>query len=381
MEKLIARIEELTPAYVQFWKEICEIETPSHDKARLDTLVDRLERHAREKGFGVYREAFEKAGDCLRVDLPGDESKEPIVLMAHMDTVHNAGAFGAEPVTIRDGIIYGPGVVDCKGGITMAFLVLEALKDIGASHPPVRLLLTSDEEISARLSKQQGIAFFETHAKGAKAVLNCETGFEGKLTVGRKGIVHIRLEITGKDAHAGSSYFDGVSAVREAAHKIVALETLSQPGGNTYNCGVIHGGDKTNIVPQSCTVEIDARSLEQEGLDEVIAQVKQVAEYAYVPGSSCAMEVVSVRPPMPPTEANRALFDRINAIAAAHGMRTYEPFVSGGGSDAAYTTRMGIPTVCAIGPSGKFFHTRQEQANVASLPERAKLVACCILEL
>ena len=39
MEKLFALIEELSPAYVQFWKEICEIETPSNDKAAVDMLV------------------------------------------------------------------------------------------------------------------------------------------------------------------------------------------------------------------------------------------------------------------------------------------------------------------------------------------------------
>ena len=39
MEKLFALIEELSPAYVQFWKEICEIETPSHDKAAVDNFA------------------------------------------------------------------------------------------------------------------------------------------------------------------------------------------------------------------------------------------------------------------------------------------------------------------------------------------------------
>ena len=53
MEKLYALIEELSPAYVQFWKEICEIETPSQDKAALDRLVDKLQAHATALGCEV----------------------------------------------------------------------------------------------------------------------------------------------------------------------------------------------------------------------------------------------------------------------------------------------------------------------------------------
>ena len=55
--------------------------------------------------------------------------------------------------------------------------------------------------------------------------------------------------------------------------------------------------------------------------------------------------------------------------------------VSGGGSDAAYTTRMGIPTVCSIGPCGWDVHTVRERSDIASLPVRAKLVTKVICEL
>lgn len=381
MEKLYALIEELSPAYVQFWKEICEIETPSHDKAALDTLVDKLEAFALEKGFGVYREAFEKAGDCLRIDLTGDESKQPIVLMAHMDTVHEKGAFGPNPVTLKDGILYGPGVNDCKNGITMAMLVLQALKESGVSHPPVRVLFTSDEEISASLSGKQGLAFFETNAKGAKAVLNCESGADGVAVIGRKGIGHVTLEITGKAAHAGVCYFDGASAIREAAHKILAIEALSQPNGNTFNCGIISGGTKTNIVPEHCTVQVDIRAMEEKKMEEAIEQVREIAAHAYVKGTSCQVHVGAIRPPMEANAANRELLERINVLAVELGMKPLEGKVSGGGSDAAYTTRMGIPTVCSIGPCGWDVHTIHERSDVSTLPVRAKLVAKCICEL
>jgi len=380
MEKLYALIEELSPAYVQFWKEICEIETPSQDKGALDRLVDKLQAHAKALGCEVYREAFEKAGDCLRIDLPGDE-RQPIVLMAHMDTVHNIGAFGPNPVTLKDGILYGPGVNDCKNGITMIMLLLEAFRKSGVSHPPIRVLFNSDEEISARLSGRQGVAFFETNAAGAKAVLNCESGTEGLIVVGRKGIGNLKLTITGQAAHAGVCYFSGVSAIREAAHKILAIEALSTPDGNTFNCGMIQGGTKPNIVPEQCVIHVDIRAMEEKAMDAAIRQVQEIAEHSYVEGTSCKVEIDSIRPPMEPNAANHDLLDRINVLAEKLGMKPFTPVVSGGGSDAAYTTRMGIPTVCSIGPCGWDVHTIKERSDVSTLPVRAKLVATCICEL
>lgn len=381
MNDLYTIIDQLVPQYIQFWKEICEIETPSHDKAAVDLLVDKLQAHAEALGCSVYREPFERAGDCLRIDLAGEPDRQSIVLMAHMDTVHEKGTFGPEPVTIRDGILYGPGVNDCKNGIAAAMLVLDALTRWKGVHSPVRVLFTSDEEVSARLSGQQGIAFFEKQAAGARAVLNCEHGMEGKACIGRKGIVNICLEITGKTAHAGIAYFDGASAVREAAHKILAIEELSCPDGNTYNCGIVRGGDKTNIVPASCVVDVDVRSLEESGLEEAVNHVRKIAEHSYVEGTFCVMSINSHRPPMEPTQANRALLERINEMAAELGLKPLAPFISGGGSDAAYTTRMGIPTVCSLGPTGDEVHTRKEYANLASLPERSKLIAKVICEL
>lgn len=381
MEQLWKKIEELTPSYIQFWKEICEIETPSHDKAALDRLVDKLQSHAEALGCGVYREAFAQAGDCLRIDLPGAPDRKPVVLMAHMDTVHEIGAFGSEPVTIQGDTLYGPGVCDCKNGIASAMLVLDALSQWGGPHAPVRVLFTSDEEISARLSGEQGIRFFETQAAGAQAALNCEYGIEGKACVGRKGIANIRLEISGKAAHAGNAYFSGASAIREAAHKILALEALSQPDGNTFNCGIVEGGKKSNVVADHCTIFVDVRSLDEQGLKDAVAQVRTIADHSQVPGTSCIMTVQSCRPPMEPRPENYALLARLNQMAEDLGMSPLEPFISGGGSDATYTTRMGIPTVCSLGPTGGKIHTREEFANLHSLPQRSKLIAKAICEL
>lgn len=53
----------------------------------------------------------------------------------------------------------------------------------------------------------------------------------------------------------------------------------------------------------------------------------------------------------------------------------------GGGSDATYTTKVGVPTVCAVGVKGGLNHTVDEFADVESLFMRAKLMCAVMLAL
>ena len=53
----------------------------------------------------------------------------------------------------------------------------------------------------------------------------------------------------------------------------------------------------------------------------------------------------------------------------------------GGGSDATYTTKVGVPTVCAVGVKGGLNHTVDEFADVESLFMRAKVFIGTVLKL
>lgn len=374
-------VDELYPLHIALWEELCNLESPSDCKQALDEVVTHIHTMCTEKGYTVTERKFERAGNFLRIDLTGELAQPPIVLMAHLDTVHKIGAFGTPPVKIEGDAIFGPGVVDCKGGAVEALLVLEALKESGLPHRPVRVLFTTDEEVGSRFSGTEGIDFIRENVKDAAAVLNCETGKRNTLTVGRKGIARIKIDITGKSAHAGNAYFDGASAIREAAHKIIAIEELSQEEHETYNCGVISGGTQANVVPAQCSITVDVRSLDEDGLSNAMERVRVIAERSFVPGTSAALSILSYRPPMVPTIQNRQLFEKIKKIAEDNGLESFQPVCKGGGSDATYPTQLGIPTVCSCGVVGMKEHTLDEQAVISSLRERALLLALSILQL
>lgn len=380
MDRVFARIEALTPEYEALWERICSFETPSDNKEALDEQARYLAAYAKASGFQVTEYPFPRAGNCLTADTKGGEAPK-IALLAHLDTVHPVGCFGETPVRREGDTLYGPGVIDCKGGACVALMAARALMEAEEAAPPIRIILTTDEEVSARYSGPEGVAFIQDQARGVVAAFNCETGLAGYLTVGRKGIVRLEINISGKAGHAGNNYFSGVSAVKEAAHKILAIEELSSPDGATFNCGVIAGGTKANVIPGQCRFEVDIRGKTQAVLEDALAQVKAIAEKSFLPGATATVKILSRRPPMEHTPETDRLFEKVCAVSERYGLEKVRPLEKGGGSDSAYLIQVGIPTLCSFGPTGSGEHTVAEQADVPSLQGRAKLLAASIMEV
>lgn len=164
--------------------------------------------------------------------------------------------------------MYGPGIADCKGGIVASLMAMAALGKEGFTDRPIKLILQSDEETSSKESNKTTVDYMCKCAQGAVAFLNCEPSTEGTAVVKRKGIVKYIFNITGKAAHASICY-DGVSAIAEAAHKILELEKYKYKDGITASCGIVSGGTKINTVPEKCTFKVDFRFTNSEELEMV----------------------------------------------------------------------------------------------------------------
>ena len=77
-------------------------------------------------------------------------------------------------------------------------------------------------------------------------------------------------------------------------------------------------------------------------------------------------------------ERNVRLFERMNEIFAEVGLSQLVARDEPSGSDAAYTTAHGIPTVDSIGTSGGPIHSRYEYMDIPSLAEAAKRLAAIV---
>lgn len=373
-EELFQRISELEKEYITFWADICSIESPTEYKEGVDRVGEFIMDKARIRGWQIDVQEQPISGNCICITMNPGATEQPVCFSGHMDTVHPVGLFGPEPVHMDEEKIYGPGVVDCKGGIASSFLAMAALEDIGFKRRPVKLLLQSDEENSSRFSKKGTVDFMCQKSENCIAFLNGEGHTAGHATITRKGIHRYLLEITGKTVHSAECT-SGSSAICEAAHKIIELEKRKNPQGLTCNCGLISGGTAENTVPERCSFTADFRFSNREEMLEAEKLVDEVAAMSYIDGTSCKVTLKSSRVAMERTERNAELLEKLNTIYAANDLPVLKERHNNGGSDAAEVTACGLPCLDSFGVMGGGIHDRSEWAYLYSLAHSARMLA------
>lgn len=380
-EELFNNIDLLTQKYVKILEDVCNIESPTEYKEGVDKVGNYFVGLSEDLGFSVERFEQTASGDVLCITMNKDANGEPIALSGHMDTVHKIGLFSYPPTRIEGNKIYGPGVVDCKGGIVAGFMAMEALKNIGFKDRPVMMLLQSDEEVGSSISQKATINYICEKAKDCRAFLNLEgysDDFVNKVIVARKGILRFEIKIKGIEAHASKCATDGANAIVEAAHKIIEIDKIKDDDSVTCNCGVIKGGSVANTVAGECSVIVDVRIKSSVEGEWIKKRLKEIADTVYVKGCSSTIELVSYRVPMELKDRNIALLDYLNKIFDKNGLPTLEKGFGKGGSDAADVTDFGIPCLDCFGIHGNYIHSIKEEAYLDSLNDAAKRLASII---
>ena len=376
--ELFKTIEANEEKYLDFLCRICAFEARAIHKDTLDAMADYIATFAEAEGFQVTRSPMELCGDFLTIDI-NEGAPKGCMFLNHMDTVHEKGTFGEDPVHICEDRIVAPGVIDCKSGIAVALLCMKALLENNVQKH-IRLILTSDEEITNRLGGEKEVRFIQQSAAGFPYAINCEPAEGNYAVVARKGILTYRLDIQGVGGHSGKHYFTCKNAILEAAHKIVALHGKSVPGGTSYSCNIIQAGNVVNVIPDQCTLSLDIRAVTVADLEIAKQTVEQIAQTAFVPGTTCRATLLTCRPPMEKQPQTLELLDRINAVCQRHGFETLTPSESGGGSDSCYTQAAGITSLCGMGGIGGSIHTTEEFLIKDSVALRAKILASFLQE-
>jgi glutamate carboxypeptidase len=191
-----------------------------------------------------------------------------------MDTVFPLGTIQKTPYREEGDKIFGPGTLDMKAGIVIAFAAVESARRSGLNRP-VALLCTSDEEIGSHTSR----ALIESLAKESALVLVMEGALlDGSLKTWRKGTGGFSVTVRGRAAHAGGDHQAGRNAIEEMSHQVIAIQKLTDyEKQTTVNVGVIHGGTVSNVVPEEARIEVDVRVMlpgEWERLESEMQKLK-----------------------------------------------------------------------------------------------------------
>jgi glutamate carboxypeptidase len=360
-------------------REVVDIDSGSYDKAGVDKVGESFERFLASEGLLTHREASETHGDAIHVRLDDQPSNErPILLMGHRDTVFPKGEVARRPFRIEGARAYGPGVSDMKSGLVMNCFVLAAFKRFGGNPLPLAGLITSDEEIGSPACRP----IIERRAREARCVFNSEPGRpSGNVVTARKGGVFMRFEVTGKAAHSGGAFEKGISAVGELAHKVVALHAITDLSrGITVNVGLVKGGQSVNTTAPSAEGQIDLRYVRPADRGEALARVEAIIAKSFVPGTSAVLEIKGEFLPVTAGGHSAEVFEAYRAASSDLGL-TVEGEFSGGCADSGFTSAVGCPTLCAVGPVGGNAHTPEEYLELDSLVPRAQALALAVMRM
>jgi glutamate carboxypeptidase len=376
---LLAWLSEQQDAMVKLLAEVVGIDSGSYNKRGVDAVGARFARFFADHGIAVATIAGERSGNIIRAQIGAtDAASVPILLMGHQDTVFPDGEASRRPFRIDNGRGYGPGVADMKAGLVMHAFVLAAFRHVGASNVPLVALFTSDEEIGSPFSRP----FIEAEARKARVTLNAEPARpSGNVVTGRKGGVFMRCEVYGKAAHSGSSFADGASAISELAHKIIALDALTDlPKGITVNVGLVRGGQSINTTAPHAQGEIDLRFIDPRDRNAVMAEIEGIVGHSTIGGTRADLAIMGEFLPLVPNAASTRLLEQYQAAARDLGIAVEGEF-TGACADSGFSAGVGTPTLCGMGPIGGKVHTPDEFLEIDSLVPRAQLAALTIARI
>jgi glutamate carboxypeptidase len=355
-----ARVLERARRYV-------EHETPSYAAEAIVALSEIIEADLVACGATVERQEVPRYGRNLLARCAGaDDSLQPVVILAHIDTVHPIGTLAARPFRIEDGRAYGPGIYDMKGGLAT---VVEALAGLHARgqrpRRPVRLLVTCDEEVGSHSVRDRIVA----EARAAAAVLvpePCQP--DGGVKTFRKGVATYRFQATGRAAHAGIEGANAVSAITTLIHALHgALDLAAPERGTTINVGTIQGGTASNVVAASAWAAVDVRLAEPGEAERIHAGLTALRPHH--PEAGLLVTLAEDRPPLLRSDGVVALYEHARRVAAGLGVELTEG-ASGGGSDGSIAAHAGGATLDGLGPQGAGAHAENEHIVLSDLAFR-----------
>lgn len=345
------------------------IESPSDDRAAVNRCGAELAARLEAMGGALTRVQSATAGDHLRAAF--GHGPRQILMLGHFDTVWPVGQVAKMPLKREGGKLHGPGVFDMKAGIGLAMLATRAVleRDL-LDDCQVVMLWTTDEEIGSATSR----ALIEAEASKSEAVLVFEPSLPGgALKTSRKGVGQFEMIARGVSAHAGLDPGKGISAVRELARQILAIDGLQDPArGVTVTVGVIEGGTRANVVPAEARAIIDARAVTRADAERVEQAMKALAPQ--IAGAALVVTGGFDRPPLERTAAVVELFEEAKGAAAEMGI-VLDEGSAGGGSDGNFTAALGVPTLDGFGAVGDGAHALHEHVDIDALVPRAAAIA------
>lgn len=372
--------DKLTPGALSLLETIVNIDSPSNCPEGAKLVQDVIASRLADVGCDLAWHAVDpRSSNRFVLEGTYHGSAAPsVALMGHVDTVFPVGTSKLRPYRIAGGEAFGPGVSDMKSGLALIVATASAISMLAenAPVPSLRIILSSDEELGTPYSKP----VLRRLLAGSKYAFNAEPARpSGAVVVSRRGSAHLTVNVSGIEAHSGTSFSDGRSAISSLANIILELDRLNQePGTETVNVGIVAGGTATNVVAGQASAKVHLTFETRERGTSILDKAKEAVRRAAFDGTKSELTGDISFLPMPFTPDGQRLFELYARAAKAIGSEaTYEH--AAGAADSGIPATMGIPTLCGVGPSGGNWHTDRESVRIADFAPRLATLVLSLL--
>lgn len=311
--------------------------------------------------------------------FPGDGGGKSLMFNGHLDTVGVSGMTEPFAARIENGLLYGRGAQDMKGGVAAALLAAATLAQQSPLKGDVVVAAVADEEY-----KSLGTRALLEEVKTDAAIVMEPTGLD--VVTAHKGFVWAEIETRGRAAH-GSRPQEGMDAIAMMGRVLREIERLqedlsAQPPHPLLGCGSVHaslisGGQELSSYPAECRLSVERRLLPGEGaatfereLQEIVSRLAgQDSQFSarYALGySALALETARETPIV---QALAACASKVTGKPARFGAQSFW-------TDAALLTEAGIPSVL-FGPGGAGLHSTAEYVRLEDVVVCAETLAEC----
>lgn len=384
LAKIFTSIDEHKEDMVQDLRTFADLEGHFEEKDNVLKARTWLQQQLEKEGFACrFREVADDRCGIMIAELGMDRPGKPIIFSGHCDTVHYTGSFGGEnPTVIKDGKIFGSGVLDMKGGLIIALYVAKALNFIQYKEHPIKLIVVGEEE-SDHVGND-GDKILTAESKGALCCFNMETGqMNNSLCTQKKSQFTYYLSVDGVGGHAGNDFLKGRNAINEAVYKIQKIIELTDLSvGTTVTTAVIKGGGHTSGIADHCEVVFDVRVTNENEAKRIMDSMYEITDETFIEGTKSKLTYYRAKLlPLQETKEAIRLLDFVNTVAKDNGFDEFGKVHLGGASDAGNMAAAGIPVLDNCGIIGQYAHNKKEYGIIDSLYSRAKIFAGTVLKI
>jgi acetylornithine deacetylase/succinyl-diaminopimelate desuccinylase family protein len=351
---------------------------PGSYRDRVVALTQRLVRIPSENPPGKTREACDVvaeeltgAGFSVRYveDTPGfvsvigeytfSDDGPTLVFNGHLDVVPVGDSrddwthepFGGE---VQDGRIYGRGSLDMKGAVSAVIVAAQSAVADGAGLTG-KLVVTAVADEEAGGERGTGVLAHQGLVKGDGAVV-VEPG-DGGIITAHRGLCFVELTTHGRSAHASQPH-EGVNAVQIMVDVLTSMRSLKLShtphaifGGPSVVPGTtIHGGQKVNVIPDTCGAMMDIRTVPGMSRETVAREIADHAAACGIDPAALSVQVANWGEPGETADDARIVGVCADAFRQEFGhtpeIRSMPAYTDGGW----LANIAGIPTVMAFGP-------------------------------